>query len=150
MLGAGRRRGIDRIVSVFAVIAGMAFLAAILMTADHALIRELRGTQRPRGALDDQRMAAAIMWVTGMAITLPLLLLTVWRWATLEQTIAERREALERLHGADASSSPALIRRDPASLPVLPVVSPGNRNPRQEERQGRVRGDSRVRVGSPV
>ena len=36
------------------------------------------------------------MWVTGMIITVPLLVVTVWRWATLEQVTAERREALER------------------------------------------------------
>ena len=107
VLGAGRRRGIDRIASVFAVIAGMAFLAAILMTADHALIASYAERNGPVEALDDQRMAAAIMWVTGMAITLPLLLLTVWRWATLEQTIAERREALER------STGPTPRRRPP-------------------------------------
>ncbi len=96
VLGAGRRRGVDRMAAVFAVIAGMAFLAAILMTADHALIASYAAREGAADALDDQRTAAAIMWVTGMAITVPLLLLTVWRWATMEQKIAERREALER------------------------------------------------------
>ena len=95
VLGAGRRRGVDRMAAVFAVIAGMAFLGAILMTADHALIGTYVAEEGAADALDDQRVAAAIMWVTGMAITVPLLLITVWRWATLEQTIAERREALE-------------------------------------------------------
>ena len=99
VLGAGRRRGIDRMAAVFAVIAGMAFLGAILMTADHALIDSYAASEGAADALDDQRVAAAIMWVTGMAITLPLLLLTVWRWATMEQNIAERREALERAAG---------------------------------------------------
>ena len=107
VLGAGRRRGIDRIAAVFAVIAGMAFLGAILMTADHALIATYADGEAPADALDDQRLAAAIMWVTGMAITVPLLLLTVWRWATLEQTIAERREALE------GSARPTPRRRPP-------------------------------------
>ena len=99
VLGAGRRRGVDRMAAVFAVIAGMAFLGAILMTADHALIDSYAAQAGATDALDDQRLAAAIMWVTGMAITLPLLLLTVWRWATMEQNIAERREALERAAG---------------------------------------------------
>ncbi len=103
--GAGRRRGVDRMAAVFAVIAGMAFLGAILMTADHALIDSYAAREGPVDALADQRMAAAIMWVTGMAITVPLLLLTVWRWATMEQTIAERREALER-SASDAHHEP--------------------------------------------
>ena len=93
--------------AVFAVIAGMAFLAAILMTADHALIASYAAREGAADALDDQRTAAAIMWVTGMAITVPLLLLTVWRWATMEQKIAERREALER------STGPTPRRRPP-------------------------------------
>ena len=53
------------------------------------------------GALDDQRSAAAIMWVTGMLTTLPLLVAAVWRWASTEQRVARRAEAL-----ADAAAAP--------------------------------------------
>ena len=52
-------------------------------------------------ALDDQRSAAAIMWVTGMLTTLPLLVAAVWRWASTEQRVAQRAEAL-----ADAAAAP--------------------------------------------
>src|SRR4029077_6916902 len=99
VLGAGRRRGIDRMAAVFAVIAGMAFLGAIVITPAHALIDTYAASEGAADALDDQRVAAAIMWVTGMAITLPLLLLTVWRGATMEQNIAEPRGARERERG---------------------------------------------------
>ena len=33
-------------------------------------------------AVDDQRNTAAIMWVSGMLTTLPLLVAAVWRWAS--------------------------------------------------------------------
>lgn len=95
MLAPGRRRAIDRVGSVFAVIAGMAFLGAILISADQPLIDTYAASNGVDDALDDQRVAASIMWVTGMIITVPLLLVTVWRWASLEQSTAERREALE-------------------------------------------------------
>jgi len=97
MLSSGRRRALDRVAAVFAVIAGMAFLGVVLLTADQALIDSYADGRTAADALDDQRIAAAIMWVTGMVITVPLLVVTIWRWATLEQATAERREALERL-----------------------------------------------------
>jgi putative membrane protein len=34
------------------------------------------------------------MWVAGMALTLPMLLMVVWRWASAEPRIALRAEAL--------------------------------------------------------
>jgi putative membrane protein len=95
MLARGRRRGPDRVVAVFAVIAGMALLGAVLLTADQALIDTYADRQGERGALEDQQIAASIMWVTGMLMTVPLLVVTVWRWAILEQLTAERRESLE-------------------------------------------------------
>ena len=102
MLAAGTRRGIDRVLAVLAVIAGMAFLGAILISADQPLIDTYAATQGVDDALHDQRIAASIMWVTGMIITVPLFLVTVWRWASLEQATAERREALD----GSSSSTP--------------------------------------------
>jgi hypothetical protein len=49
-------------------------------------------------ALDDQRAAASLMWVGGMAITLPLLIVSVWRWAAAEERIAERAESARSDH----------------------------------------------------
>jgi putative membrane protein len=97
MLAPGRRQALDRVAAVFAVIAGMAFLGVVLLTADRALIDTYAERWAGPDALVDQRIAAAIMWVTGMVMTVPLLIVTIWRWASLEQATAERREALERL-----------------------------------------------------
>jgi hypothetical protein len=45
-------------------------------------------------ALRDQRMGAGLMWVGMIALTMPLLMLAVWRWAAAEQRQAERQEQL--------------------------------------------------------
>jgi hypothetical protein len=44
--------------------------------------------------LDDQRMGAGLMWVGMIALTMPMLVLAVWRWAAAEQRAAERYEQL--------------------------------------------------------
>ena len=55
---------------------------------------DLRARDSAQDALDDQRTAAAIMWVGGMLATTPLLVLAFWRWAATEDRIARRAEAL--------------------------------------------------------
>ena len=81
--------------SVFGVVAGGALLGMVLLAATDPADADLRGAaSAPSGALDDQRSAAALMWVTGMFTTLPLLVLAVWRWAATEERIARRAEAL--------------------------------------------------------
>ena len=42
------------------------------------------------------RALAGLMWVGIIALTMPLLMLAVWRWAAAEQRQAERREQLEQ------------------------------------------------------
>lgn len=94
VLGVGRTGAVARIGSVFGVIAGSAFLGVILLAATEPLMPTYEARLGTAGALDDQRSAAAIMWVSGMLTTLPLLVAAVWRWASTEQRIAERGEAL--------------------------------------------------------
>jgi putative membrane protein len=76
------------------VIAGTAMLGVVLMSASEPLIPtyvEQLGVDR---ALDDQRLAASFLWAGGMGLTLPLLLTSVWVWASAEQRMAARSEAL--------------------------------------------------------
>lgn len=96
VLGVGRAGSVAvaRVGSVFGVIAGTAMLGLILMAASTPLMPTYEVALGTQAALDDQRSAAAIMWVTGMFTTFPLLVAAVWRWATTEQRIAERTESL--------------------------------------------------------
>jgi cytochrome c oxidase assembly factor CtaG len=102
VLGVGRTAAPARIGAVFGVIAGSAFLAIVLMAATAPMMPTYEARLGPRAALDDQRAAAAIMWVSGMFTTLPLLVLAVWRWAATEERVARRSEAL-----ADAAAATA-------------------------------------------
>ena len=56
------------------------------------------------------------MWVTGMLTTLPLLVLAVWRWASTEERIARRAEAL-----ADAATTGLSRRRAEAQVERRPA-----------------------------
>jgi putative membrane protein len=98
VVGVRRTGAAARVGSVFGVIAMSSFLALILMAATSPLMPTYERRLGVDGALSDQRSAAAIMWVTGMLTTLPLLVAAVWRWASAEEKIARRAEAL-----ADAS-----------------------------------------------
>jgi putative membrane protein len=93
VMGVGRVGAVARIGSVFGVIAGSAFLGVVLMAATEPLMPTYEARLGVDDALGDQRTAAAIMWVTGMFTTLPLLVAAVWRWASTEQRVAERSEA---------------------------------------------------------
>ena len=94
VLGVGRSVAAARIGSVFGVVAGGALLGMILIAATAPLMPTYEARLGTAAALDDQRSAAALMWVTGMFTTLPLLVLAVWRWAAAEERIARRAEAL--------------------------------------------------------
>lgn len=91
---AGRSSAPARVGSVFAVIAGTALLGVVLLTASTPLIDTYARSLGADDALDDQRAAASLMWAGGMALTLPLLITAVWRWAAAEQRTAERAEQL--------------------------------------------------------
>jgi putative membrane protein len=94
VLGAGRANAVARIGGVFGVIAGGSLLGMILLSATAPLMPTYAARLGAAQALDDQRAAAALMWVTGMLTTLPLLVAAVWRWAATEERIARRAEAL--------------------------------------------------------
>ena len=100
VMGVGRVGAVARVGSVFGVIAGSAFLGVVLMAATEPLMPTYAARLGIAEALDDQRAAAAIMWVTGMFTTLPLLVAAVWRWASTEQRVAQRAEALADAAGA--------------------------------------------------
>jgi cytochrome c oxidase assembly factor CtaG len=89
----GRSRSPGRVGAVFGVIGGSALLGVVLLSATTPLVPTYARELGVEGALDDQRAAASLMWVGGMAITLPLLIMSVWGWAAAEQRVAERSEA---------------------------------------------------------
>lgn len=102
----GQRAGVRRVGSVFAVIAGGALLGVVLLSASSPLVSTYADLQGTDAALDDQRAAASLMWVGGMATTLPMLLIAVWSWASTEERVARRTEALQDAitparHGSD-------------------------------------------------
>jgi putative membrane protein len=120
VLGSGRSSAAARVGAVFGVAAGGALLGMVLLSAPTPLIptyEEQLGTAR---ALSDQRSAAALMWVGGMLTTVPLLLIAVWRWASTEERIARRAEALRPPPHPDPSvgghPSAGGARSDPAAL----------------------------------
>ena len=82
-----------RVGAAFGVSAAGALLGVILLTAPEPLV-DTYAARLGTGALDDQRRAAALMWISGMLTTVPLLLVAVWRWASAEERAAARAEAL--------------------------------------------------------
>lgn len=83
-----------RVGAACAVIAGTAILGLVLTSANRPLVDayiDLLGTD---DALDDQRLAASLMWVGGMALGLPLVMVSVWRWASVEHRNAVESERL--------------------------------------------------------
>lgn len=94
VLAPNSAKAVGRIGAAFAVIAGSAALGVVLMSADRPLVATYARRLGTDGALDDQRLAASLMWVGGMASSLPLLMIAVWTWASGEQRRAERAEHL--------------------------------------------------------
>ncbi len=103
VLSAGSAAAPARVAGVFAVIAGSALLGVVLLTASVPLMDTYADQLGADRALDDQRAAASLMWVGGMALSLPLLLTAVWRWASAEQRTAE---AAERLTSSAVAAGP--------------------------------------------
>ncbi|WP_040494586.1 cytochrome c oxidase assembly protein [Ilumatobacter nonamiensis] len=113
--GSARRAAPARIGSVFAVIASTALLGVVLLSASSPLVPTYETSLGFDDALDDQRAAASLMWVSGMATTLPLLLISVWTWASSEERTAVRSEALrdrgrEDAHDAEPNSGEQMRR----------------------------------------
>lgn len=94
VVGVRRTGAAARVAAVFGVIALSSFLGLILMAAARPLMPTYEARLGFDHALSDQRSAAAIMWVTGLLTTLPLLVAAVWRWASAEEQMARRAESL--------------------------------------------------------
>jgi putative membrane protein len=102
VVGVRRTGAAARVGAVFGVIALSSFLGLILMAAARPLMPTYEQRLGFDDALSDQGSAAAIMWVSGLLTTLPLLVAAVWRWASAEEKMARRAEAL-----ADAKAAAA-------------------------------------------
>jgi putative membrane protein len=94
LLGAGRSASAARVGAAFGVGVGGALLGMILLSASEPLVPTYEAQLGAARALTDQRTAAALMWIGGMVTTVPLLVIAVWRWASTEERIARRSEAL--------------------------------------------------------
>jgi putative membrane protein len=92
VLAPAHRRGPVRVLAVFATITGMSLVGMVLVASSEPISRQHVAQLGPQAALDDQRAGATLMWVAGMAVTLPLLLAAVWRWASAEERIAAARD----------------------------------------------------------
>jgi putative membrane protein len=93
-LGARARHGPARLIAALAAAAGLTLLSVWILTLDSPLSDEYVDRRGYASALRDQRMGAGLMWVGMIALTMPLLMLAVWRWAAAEQRQAERHEQL--------------------------------------------------------
>ncbi len=104
VLGARQLGAAARVGAVFGVGAGGALLGMVLLSAKTPLIPTYEAQLGTERALSDQQSAAALMWIGGMATTVPLLLIAVWRWASAEERMARRAEALtDAVSGAPVS-----------------------------------------------
>lgn len=88
------RDGVARVGAAIGVIGGTALLGVVLLSADQPLVPTYLASLGAEEALEDQRRAASFMWAGGMGLTLPLLLVSVWVWASAEERIVRRREQL--------------------------------------------------------
>ncbi|MDX2381366.1 MAG: cytochrome c oxidase assembly protein [Acidimicrobiia bacterium] len=89
-----QRVGAARVGAAMGVIGGTALLGVVLLSASQPLVPTYLESLGADAALDDQRRAASFMWAGGMGLTLPLLLSSVWIWASAEERLARRTEAL--------------------------------------------------------
>jgi putative membrane protein len=103
VIGGRRATSVARVGAVFGIGVGGAVLGMALLSAREPLIPTYAARLGAAEALSDQRAAAALMWVTGMTTTLPLLVIAVWRWASMEERITRRAEALAASTGENGA-----------------------------------------------
>jgi putative membrane protein len=95
-------RGPWRVATAFATVAATSLLGMVIATSRTPLSSTYVERQGLDAALDDQRLGASLMWVGGMALTVPLVVAAVWRWAAAEERATQRRERLAAEHGVGA------------------------------------------------
>jgi putative membrane protein len=95
-LGTRARQGPTRLMAALTAATGLTLLSVWILMLDRPLSDVYVDERGYTDALEDQRMGAGLMWVGMIALTMPLLMLAVWRWAAAEQRQAERREQLEQ------------------------------------------------------
>jgi cytochrome c oxidase assembly factor CtaG len=93
-LGPRARQGPSRLIAALTAATGLTLLSVWILMLDAPLSDVYVARRGFASALDDQRMGAGLMWVGMIALTMPLLMLAVWRWAAAEQRQAERLEQL--------------------------------------------------------
>lgn len=93
-LGARARQGPSRLIAALTAATGLTLLSVWILLLDTPLSDVYVARRGLTSALDDQRMGAGLMWVGMIALTMPMLVLAVWRWAAAEQRAAERYEQL--------------------------------------------------------
>lgn len=86
--------GVKRVGAALGVIGGTALLGVVLLSAGEPLVPTYVESLGAEEALNDQRRAASFMWAGGMGLTLPLLLASVWVWASSEERAVRRHESL--------------------------------------------------------
>ena len=125
-LGTRPARGPGRFLAGFAAASALTLLSVWLLMMDAPLSHEYVDRVGAADALRDQRFGAGLMWVGMVALTMPLLMLAVWRWASAEQHMAERREALaarealasRACRGTSRSTSRAAAATKPSGSPT--------------------------------
>lgn len=89
------QRGAWRVAASFGAVGALALLGMVLTTTTEPLSEIYAGRLGVAEAVTDQHNGAALMWVGGMFLTLPLVLVAVWRWASAEEQAVRRREQLD-------------------------------------------------------
>jgi putative membrane protein len=113
VMAPGRAASVARVGVAFGVGAAGSVLGIALLSASEPLIPTYARRLGFDDALADQRTAATIMWIGGMATTVPLLLVAVWRWASAEERATRRAETL----AAHPHAAPSPATQDATPLP---------------------------------
>lgn len=88
-----RSGAVGRVAVLLAAMATMSVVGAVLATGSHVIYPSYVGLAGAAAALSDQSLAGGLMWIGGMVVCLPLLLLLAWRALAEEERRAQVRGA---------------------------------------------------------